>query len=78
MIPQQDDYGLGLFSFPNVGTLALGHPGVEVGYTSWSACLPEDGTVIVVLANSGADPLFELARPLVAALESEAGTGATP
>jgi CubicO group peptidase (beta-lactamase class C family) len=69
MTPKQDDYGLGIFSFPNVSAYALGHPGVEVGYVSWSACLPEDGTVIVVLANGEVDDLFGLARPLIVAGE---------
>ena len=78
MTPKQDDYGLGIFSFPNVSAYALGHPGVEVGYVSWSACLPEDGTVIVVLANGEVNDLFGMARPLIVAAESHATEATTP
>jgi D-alanyl-D-alanine carboxypeptidase len=67
MTPKQDEYGLGLFPFPDVGASALGHPGVDEGYLSWSACLPDEGAVIVVLVNGDANELFGLARPLVAA-----------
>jgi D-alanyl-D-alanine carboxypeptidase len=70
MTPTRDDYGLGIYRFPGDGALALGHPGVEVGYRSWSACLPADGTVIVVLANGEVPDLFGLGRPLIAAAES--------
>jgi D-alanyl-D-alanine carboxypeptidase len=70
MTPKQDDYGLGISRFPG-RAYALGHPGVEVGYISWSACLPEDGMVIVVLANGEVNDLFGLSRPLIVAAESE-------
>lgn len=77
MTPKQE-YGLGIFSFPSVSALALGHPGVEVGYISWSACLPEEGAVIVVLVNGEVNDLFGLARPLVAAAASNATDVTTP
>lgn len=78
MTPKQDDYGLGIFPFPNVGASALGHPGNEEGYDSWSACLPEHGAVIVALANGDVDDLFGFPRPLVAVAASKATDDTTP
>jgi hypothetical protein len=29
----------------------VGHAGEHVGYVAWAGCLPEDGSVVVVLHN---------------------------
>jgi len=76
MTPEHDEYGFGVIRFP-VSSPALGHPGVEVGYISWSACLPEDGTVIVVLTNGDVNDLFRLGEPLMAAA-ADSTEDATP
>ena len=70
MTPREDDYGLGLLEFPNVDAYAVGHAGWDVGYVSWAGCLPEHGTVIVVLSNGEVDDIRGMARPLVAAASS--------
>jgi len=44
-------YGLGLFNPAYGHAPAVGHNGELFGYMSWTACLPEDGAVIVVLSN---------------------------
>ena len=70
MTPREDGYGLGLLEFPNVDAYAVGHAGWDVGYVSWAGCLPEHGTVIVVLSNGEVDDIRGMARPLVAAASS--------
>ena len=63
----QDGYGLGLHSlYPGV----VGHGGWHVGYMSWAGCLPEDGSVIIVLANHAVDDISGMAGPLVEAARS--------
>ena len=64
-----DGYGLGLYK-PYAG--AVGHTGEGVGgsYTSWAGCLPEHGSVVVVLHNRVVEDLGGMAGPLVDALGS--------
>jgi D-alanyl-D-alanine carboxypeptidase len=59
-----DGYGLGLFSLYGG---AVGHGGADVGYAAWAGCLPEDGAVVVVLANQAVDDIGAMAGPLVIA-----------
>src|SRR5918994_6233399 len=49
-----DGYGLGLFSVADPYYLhAVGHTGSHIGYKSWAGCLPDAGSVVVVLTNPG-------------------------
>ncbi len=64
----QGSYGLGLYS-PHAG--AVGHTGDAEGYVAWAGCLPEDGTVVVVLNNRLVEDIGSMARPLVMAALSE-------
>ena len=63
-----DKYGLGLYS-PYAG--AVGHTGEDVGYVAWAGCLPEDGSVIVVLHNRVIEDIGAMAGPLVNAMRSD-------
>ena len=63
-----DGYGLGLYS-PYAG--AVGHTGEDVGYVAWAGCLPEDGSVIVVLHNRVIEDIGAMAGPLVNAMRSD-------
>jgi len=66
-----DEYGLGLFN-PAAGyAQGVGHMGANFGYSSWSACLPQDQMIVVVLRNFEDDGIFELGRPLVMAARPE-------
>ena len=62
-----DGYGLGLYS-PYGGV--VGHAGGSGPYTAWAGCLPDDGTVIVVLSNFEVDDMGAMAGPLVSAVIS--------
>jgi D-alanyl-D-alanine carboxypeptidase len=66
-----DGYGLGLFN-PTVDlhVEAIGHVGGNFGYVSWAACLPEEGSVVVVLTNHDVEDKSGIAEPLVEALTS--------
>ena len=65
----QDGYGLGLYS-PYGG--AVGHTGGGGGgYTAWAGCLPEDGSVVVVLSNREVADTGAMAGPLVIAARSD-------
>ena len=59
--------GLGLFSMYG-GT--VGHPGEHFGYAAWSGCVPEGGSVIVVLSNRVPEDVGGMGGPLVTALTS--------
>ncbi|MFL5796429.1 MAG: serine hydrolase domain-containing protein [Actinomycetota bacterium] len=61
-----DGYGLGLHDYDLPG--AVGHTGGNFGYAAWAACLPEDGSVLVVLTNQFVDDVGGMAQPLVDAL----------
>ena len=63
----QGEYGLGLYQ-PYAGT--VGHTGHDVGYVAWAGCLPDDGTVIVVLSNQIVDDIGGMAGPLVIAADT--------
>ena len=45
--------------------------GGNFGYNSWSACLPEDNLIVVVLTNAAETDIFNLGKPLVTAARSE-------
>ena len=62
----QDGYGLGLYEPDPRGT--VGHGGEHEGYTSLAGCLPEDGSVIVVLSNDEGVDLSTIAQPLIDAV----------
>ncbi len=67
MATLQDGYGLGLYN-PYAG--AVGHTGEDIGYVAWAGCLPEDGSVIVVLNNRVVEDIGTMAGPLVDAVLS--------
>jgi D-alanyl-D-alanine carboxypeptidase len=60
-------YGLGLYS-PYGGV--VGHAGGSSPYSAWAGCLPDHGSVIVVLHNRDVDDLSGMAGPLVNAVTS--------
>jgi CubicO group peptidase (beta-lactamase class C family) len=62
----KDGFGLGLIFLDG----AVGHPGVQLGYTAWAGCLPQDGSVIVVLHNRVPEDVSGMAGPLVNAVMS--------
>ena len=62
-----DGYGLGLYS-PLGGV--VGHAGSSSPYSAWAGCLPDHGTVIVVLYNREVDDMGGMAGPLVEAVQS--------
>ena len=66
MTDPEGEYGLGLYQ-PYPGT--VGHTGQDVGYVAWAGCLPDDGTVVVVLSNRVVDDIGAMAGPLVLAAQ---------
>lgn len=64
----QEGYGLGLYS-PYAG--AVGHTGDHVGYAAWAGCLPEHGSVVVVLHNRVVEDIGAMAGLLVDAVRSD-------
>ena len=66
MAIDDDGYGLGLYTVSAYPT-AVGHAGGALGYTAWAGCLPDQGTVIVVLHNREVDDMGGMAGPLVSA-----------
>jgi D-alanyl-D-alanine carboxypeptidase len=60
-----DGYGLGLHDFDYARS--MGHTGGNFGYVSWAGCLPEIGSVVVVLSNRIFDNIGGMASPLVEA-----------
>jgi hypothetical protein len=62
-----DGYGLGLYS-PWGGV--VGHAGSSSPYSAWAGCLPDHGTVVVVLYNREVDDMGGMAGPLVEAVQS--------
>jgi D-alanyl-D-alanine carboxypeptidase len=61
----RDRYGLGLYNPGDPYAQVVGHTGQHDGYVSWAGCLPEDGSVVVVLTNHVVDDIGAMARPLV-------------
>ena len=66
MATVDDGYGLGLYTVYPYPT-AVGHAGGSGPYTAWAGCLPDHGTVIVVLHNREVDDMGGMAGPLVIA-----------
>lgn len=64
-------YGLGLFSVAEGYGPSVGHAGWDTGFSSFAACLPEEGAVVIVLANSEIDDIQGMARPLVLHLRTD-------
>ena len=65
-----DGYGFGLIDVADPYAESVGHAGENFGYVAWAGCLPEDGSVVVVLANRVVDNIGAMARPLVDAVRS--------
>jgi D-alanyl-D-alanine carboxypeptidase len=63
-----DEYGLGLFDVADPYAASVGHLGSNFGYVAWAGCLPELGSVVVVLANRDVEDIWLMAKPLVDAL----------
>jgi len=63
-----DEYGLGLFNQADPYAEGVGHTGSHDGFVSWAGCLPEDGSVVVVLTNHVVDDIGGMAQPLVDAV----------
>jgi CubicO group peptidase (beta-lactamase class C family) len=61
-------YGLGLYNPADPYAVAVGHTGENFGYVSWAGCLPEVGSVVVVLSDVEFDDIGGIARPLVEAV----------
>ena len=59
------EYGLGLFEVADPYAEGFGHTGSHIGYVSWAGCLPQDGSVVVVLSNHVVDNIGGMAQPLV-------------
>lgn len=62
-----DGYGLGLYDIAEPYAQAIGHTGENFGYVAWAGCLPDDGSVIVVLGNRIVENIGAMARPLAEA-----------
>ena len=64
----RDGYGLGLSDDTETfRASAVGHGGVQAGYAAYAGCLPDDGSVVVVLANREMAEVSGIARALAAA-----------
>jgi D-alanyl-D-alanine carboxypeptidase len=73
MATLHDGYGLGLYDVAGSSEQAVGHTGegiIGYDYVSWAGCLPEDGSVIVVLSNRVVEDIGGMALPLVEAAQS--------
>jgi D-alanyl-D-alanine carboxypeptidase len=70
MTTLDDGYGLGLYNVAEGYADAVGHSGEHIDgtYVSWAGCLPEHGTVVVVLGNQGLADVDATARSLVTAV----------
>ncbi len=62
----KEGHGLGMFLLG----WAVGHPGEISGYAAWSGCVPEHGSVIVVLTNRVPDDVMGMGGPLLDAVIS--------
>jgi D-alanyl-D-alanine carboxypeptidase len=70
MTTLHDGYGLGLYDVADPYAHAVGHTGGGIPatpYVSWAGCLPEYGSVVVVLTNRLFDDIGGMALPLVEA-----------
>lgn len=66
-----DGYGLGLYDVADPFAHGVGHSGEHIGYRAWAGCLPEEGTVVVVLSNEEVDT-SSVAGSLTMAADSDA------
>lgn len=64
----RDGCGLGLYNPGDPYAEVVGHTGSHAGYVSWAGCLPEDGSVVVVLTNHVVEDIGGMAQPLVDAV----------
>ena len=74
MTTLHDGYGLGQYDVADPYAQAVGHTGggiIGYDYVSWAGCLPEDGSVVVVLSNRMVEDIGGMARPLVEAALSD-------
>ena len=74
MTTLHDGYGLGLYDVADPYAHALGHTGGGIPaapYVAWAGCLPESGSVVVVLTNRLFDDIGGMALPLVEAASSD-------
>ena len=65
-----DEYGLGLFVDAPPYLPSVGHAGTHIGYAAWAGCMPEDGSIVVVLTNQTTSN-FGIALPLVEAASAD-------
>jgi len=72
-----DGYGLGLTDVTTPYAVSFGHPGSDIGFIAWAGCLPDSGSVIAVLSNTGVEDITMM-RPVVVAAESDASAPTTP
>jgi D-alanyl-D-alanine carboxypeptidase len=72
-----DGYGLGLTDVTAPYATSYGHPGSDVGFVAWAGCLPDSGSVVVVLSNTGLEDITMM-QPLVLAAESDVDTTTAP
>ena len=64
-------YGLGLFNPADPWGVGIGHTGGSFGYASWAGCMPDEGSVVVILTNRWVDDIGGMARPLVEAMRAD-------
>ncbi len=64
-------YGLGVFNVAGGYGPSMGHAGTDYGFVSWAGCLPDQGAVVVVLANREVDDTLGMGRMLVGGLRSD-------
>jgi len=64
-------YGLGVFNVAGGYGPSVGHAGTDYGFVSWAGCLPDQGAVVVVLANREVDYTLGMGRNLVGVLRSD-------
>ncbi len=53
-------YGLGVFNVAGGSGPSVGHAGTDYGFASWAGCLPDQGAVVVVLANREVDDTLRM------------------
>ncbi len=60
VFPEHFFHGMGTYAFEEAGTYAVGHTGGGFGFTTSMKWYPEYGIGMIILFNSGADPLAQL------------------
>jgi D-alanyl-D-alanine carboxypeptidase len=71
MTTYHDGYGLGLYDVASPYARSAGHAGEHIGYRSWAGCLPDDGSVVVVVLSNREVNISAIAQPLMAAARSD-------